>query len=406
MSNLLPRLQDLLLDMLGTHREIDPSLPASLRQNDWQAIMKTVEQHRLAPLLYWRLTHEHADLPTPAEVRSQLEREFKASAMRGLLLQRELILIHRLLEQARIPYAALKGAYLAYSVYPHTALRPLRDLDLIVPKERALEAFSVLLEGGLIRHELSRGNPEAALEHKKHLPPVLTSQGSIWVELHTRLSDSENHDLASRDIWNRTIPRKTASDSVNFLSPTDQLFHLIIHAVYDHKFSNGPLTLSDLFYLIQNDVIDWGLFWESAMQLHVTQGCVLALKMTERYYGTMDIDWGEIGEMPDGSVVEKATRLMLRDYESQGFSNLKSARFGEDTFPGKVGVYVSRLFPSKVEIASRYPVSVNSIRVYFWYPVWWAYVLQRVWQNVIRRNKSGLGDEADNLLRVESWLKD
>ena len=408
MSISLLRLQDLLLDMLGTCRQPDVSLTRSMDSSDWRTFMEMVEQHRLAPLLYWRLTHEHTNLPIPAAIRSRLEQEFKASAMRGLLLQRELILIHRMLEQAQIPYAALKGAYLALFSYPHPALRPLRDLDYLVPRERALEAFSVLLEGGLVRHALSRGNPEAALEQKKHLPAILTPVGNIWVELHTRLSDSETNDLASQDIWERTIQRPIASVPMKFLSPADQLLHLIIHAVYDHRFSNGPLLASDIAYLIQNEEIDWEQFWKVAARLQSTKGCELSLRMAQRYYGGIDISWPDqrelLDRMPEG-LVATTSRLTLRDFEGQGFSNLQSEALGNRTPAGKLLVYMKRLFPARTEIASRYPVPADSVRVYLWYPAWWGYVAGRVWSHFRKRDRDIHISEAQDLSLLDRWLQ-
>jgi hypothetical protein len=131
--------------------------------------------------------------------------------------------------------------------------------------------------------------------------------------------------------------------------------------------------------------------------------------MAERYFGTLDITWERssmASEDIPAELIEAASRLTLRDYESQGFSNLKSGMHVSRTLTGKMEVYLNRLFPSRKEIASRYPIPADSFRVFFWYPVWWAYVFQRVWRNMTRHDKSVLGEEADNLVRVQSWLKD
>jgi hypothetical protein len=119
----------------------------------------------------------------------------------------------------------------------------------------------------------------------------------------------------------------------------------------------------------------------------------------------MNIDWGQNDAASVDDILEEASRLTLRDFEDQGFSNLKSASMGEETFLGKTGVYARRLFPTKLEIASRYPVPADSFRVYLQYPAWWAFVLQRVWRNMTRTDKPGLRDEANNLRQLQSWLE-
>ena len=403
------QLQDLLLDMLCPARSPDASLVKFLGDSEWQSIMAMAREHRMEPLLHWRLEHEHSDLAIPGKIRHELANQYRESAIASLMLRSGLIQTHRLLEERNIPHLGLKGAYLAFFSYPHPALRPLRDLDILVPREQAIEAYETLIKGGLTHHEEFRGDPKAALEVKKHLPPLLIPDSSLWIELHSKLSDEEQDDLKQAELvihdrWKRAVKCKIAQEEIAFLSPTDTLLHLIIHAVYDHKFSNGPLTISDLFYLIRNERIDWPLFWTCAEAQDVTRGCILALRMTEHFYGKMDIDWGKADSSSVDKVLQQASRLTLRDSAAQGFSNLKSARMGEETFRGKAGVYMNRLFPSKPVIASQYPVTVDSLRVYLWYPVWWAYVIKRVWQNLTRNNSTELGEESDNLLHLETWL--
>lgn len=155
----LPKLQELLLELISTHRQVLASTVAELDEPDWDALLGMARQHRLGPLLHWRLTRERAELPVPQPVRDKLAKSFKAATLRSLVLQRELLQVHRILDKSGIAYAALKGAYLAFHAYPHPALRPLRDLDILVPEDRVFSAYRALIEGG-VRRSISRRSGE------------------------------------------------------------------------------------------------------------------------------------------------------------------------------------------------------------------------------------------------------
>ena len=161
MTRPLGELRDLLLDLISTRREVEALRVSSLDEDDWGVILSMVRQHRLGPLLHWRLTREKADVPVPEDVRETLAASFKKATWRALVLQRELLMIGRTLSDAGIPWVALKGAYLAFAVYPHPALRPLRDLDVLVPRKSALSAYQALIDSGYSRLPDHPGDPEA-----------------------------------------------------------------------------------------------------------------------------------------------------------------------------------------------------------------------------------------------------
>ena len=92
-------LQDVLLGLLGTRPMPGISRAESPGNAEWQSLMEMVNQHRLAPLLHRRLQHEHADFPVPDTVRKVISDEYKEWAITSLMIQRELIHVHRLLDK-------------------------------------------------------------------------------------------------------------------------------------------------------------------------------------------------------------------------------------------------------------------------------------------------------------------
>jgi len=317
---------------------------------------------------------------------------------------------------------ALKGAYLAFHAYPHPALRPLRDLDILVPRDQTLRAYQVLLDGGLRRIEQYQGMPEATLDLSKHLPPLRSPSGSVNVELHSRLftpHDDERATSAStakpvRDLsedpefWQRSPTAEIAGAPLQFESPTDLLYHLIVHAAYDHEFNNGPLLLADLAFLLKRHAMDWPLLWSLASQGGHIRGCALALQLLQRYWGPQPVEWcgyeqlaGQIQEQQ----LENAAVLMLRDFEARGDVSLQTQLRQHEDWLDKTRYLLRKLFVPRAVMASAYPVAADDWRIYAWYPVrWYRLISERLPELLRSRQQSHLRHEVDQLTQLRTWL--
>lgn len=393
--------------LFGTTSDAASNL-AALMVDDWQALMPLIGEHRLGPLLHWQL-QQHRESPSALseDQKTRLADAFKRSAVRGLLLQAELVRLHRLLTNAGIPYAALKGAFVAFAAYPHCAMRPLRDLDILVPEELALQAFELLQrEGGYCRSDYGQGNPEIALQIAKHLPPLRHASRNINVEVHHRLLDPNSacRDLAAdTSLWNRLCFVPISQQRVAVLSPTDNLLHLIVHAAYDHHFNNGPLVLSDIHYLLQHGTIDWALFWHRAQACAAVKGCQLTLATAQHLDATLPVKFAA-KDYPEECVLDDALNLLLRSFANRG----AAAVMGEIQQGGgqRWRGLVSRVLPSRMVMASRYPVAPNSVRLWFYYPVLWKRLIQErlpaISRNIFSRQTHA---EVARLRRVRAWME-
>lgn len=410
----LPQLQLLLLDLIAPARAVTQAQLDALCATDWHALMRMLRQHRLAPLLHWQLERAHAHLTIPSNVKADLAASYKKATLRSLMLQREIVLLHQILHKPNIPYVLLKGSYLAFHAYPHPALRALRDIDILVPRERVLEVFQLLLDSGLTRIDDYRGDPAAAMALFHHLPPLLSSSGLITVELHNRLFDHERNGWAQPDpsdrptFWNRCIQMPVANQAITFESPTDLLLHLIEHAVYHHKFDNGPLLLSDLAYLITTQPIEWPLFWEMAKEGKQIRGCILALKLTQRYWGVEGITWPSGDELAGAAMdeaIKAAALLMLKDLSHHLYLGLHHEIGRAEGFSAKLRVLFGKVFLPKARIAASYPVTVDSWRIYLWYPVKWHHLLMKRLSGFLRFNRrKHLLPEVKQIAQLERWL--
>jgi Uncharacterised nucleotidyltransferase len=410
MAQSLDSLRDLLLDLIATHRKVDGDRVRDLGPDDWARILSMARQHRLEPLLYWRLKREHADAPAPADIRQALADSFRVAARGALLKQNELADVSRILRCAGIPFIALKGAFLAYAVYPNSAMRPLRDLDLLVRPADALRAYQALLDGGCRRFPQYMRDPQAALEDKKHLPQLESRSGAVCVEVHPRLLGPGRTGFESVDeagIWERHIERTAGTETLWYLSPTDLLLHLIFHAAYDHKLNNGPLTLSDLYYLIQQGQIDWPLFWRLAAEGGWTKGCLLLLKMAERYYGDLPITYPPTpsSERADlDALVLNAAALTLRDFSEERDLTLLGA-MGETSLRQRTRALLQRWSLHRTEIAKRHPGHASSAAVYAAYAVKAVrFAFTRVPQFLASSKSDTFRRDARRMAELDRWL--
>ncbi len=415
MSLPLEDLKSRLLDILFLQDGSGLPDPAQFDDQDWETMLAMVRKHRLGPLLHWRLTRECRDLAVPDNCREFCTQAFRAASMRALLLRRELVLVDQLLASAGIQHRALKGAWLAFNAYPQPGLRPLRDLDILVPAADVLRAFQVLLDGGCSRFEKQDVSLEFRLEHGKHIHPLLSPSGQVSVELHHRLyspegeGQSEFELSANEGFWQRGIEEEVVGARIAYLLPTEQLLHLIVHAVYDHQFTNGPLLVADLGYLLRTHSVDWPQFWELARLGGHLRGAVLALRLLERFWGKQAIEWPAGTQDHDyatDALIDISTQLMLCDFEARGDVNLGHGIESQGSLTDKASFLLGKAFPAKSTIAATAPVSEDSLWIYAWYPVrWWKLLTQRLPSFLSAKRQEHLQTEMAQLGQLNSWLK-
>lgn len=243
----------MLLDLLSTERAVSPASVAALSGDDWADAGRLAQRERLGPLLHRRLTHERSGLPLPEVVLDGFTADYRHWTFRSLKIQRQLLRARQILAGEGIPSLALKGAYLAFHAYPEPALRPLRDLDLLVPADQALDAHRALASSGYAREGEYKGGAVAWKAAYRHLPALRAPVDNVLIELHTSISaggPSVEGAGGTEGLWQRRVTREVAGREVEYLGQTDTLLHLIHHSLFEHRLNNGPLVLADIHYLV------------------------------------------------------------------------------------------------------------------------------------------------------------
>jgi hypothetical protein len=250
---------------------------ADLAAGDWAKLLVMARHHRLGPLLHRRLGNDAVAAGVPQPFVDSVAASFDKHSRRATELQAEVSRIQRIMREHEIPTVFLRGAFLAFHVYRQPGLRPMRVLDVLVPEAQAAEAAEAL------RSSILRRPGRPAEE------PLLR----IDVEFHTRLTDPAHwrtarcNDLAfDAGTWNRLISRVVAEEEIWYLSPEDQLLHLILHALYDEPANCCPIVLSDIAELLGQAGINWVQFWQRALAGNWMAGCWLLLNLAKYFYPT------------------------------------------------------------------------------------------------------------------------
>lgn len=300
--------------LVGTRPGLDHS---DLSPADWQALDRLAAQHRLQPLLH----HQHRDNAlVPGAIRSGWSNAYRVQAMVALGQQAELVRTTDLLRAAGFAPLALKGAWLARYAYPHPALRPLRDIDLLLDPDTVSAGFELLLGAGYRLAEPAELPLADLLRTEKHLPPLLAPGGTV-IELHHRLWEPAGRlDHASPVAIDAAVRAAavTEADGIAYPAPADMLAHLIAHAVYSHRLDCGPLLLADIDYLLSARPIDWGAFWLRAGVEGWLSGARLVLDLVATYRpGTLIEIYPQAGPEVPAAVRDTAIDLLLQDLGSR-----------------------------------------------------------------------------------------
>jgi hypothetical protein len=399
----------------------------ALTDADWTEILRMARQHRIGPMMRWQLQHAHPHIRVPQRVADALTTQHKNWTTRAMAMQRELLRVHGILEAAGIPHVFLKGAYLAYCVYPHPALRPLRDLDILIPPERLMDARAALIAGGLTTLRRFEVMPESMKESSQHLPPLFA--GTVMVELHRRALHLDHDHQPGQDLaddptfWSCCVSGTISGTPITAPSAQDQLIHIVVHAVYDHALSNGPLLLSDLGFLAAQAPIDWPALRRRAEQMGYARGFDLALALLREYWGTdtatasrstppapgasdapVTLHAADHAEPPK-PIKELALRLMLR---SGGAGNdaavLRDLREARSSL-ARLRILLSAACPPRAVLSYAFGVPEDSPSIWLHYLAWW-------WRHISRRLKPLLKGKTPYVLatgsepitQLQAWL--
>ena len=213
----------------------------------------------------------------------------REAARRYLLARVEQGRIEGVLAPLGIEWVWLKGYALAHSVYPSPALRPMKDLDLLVPAERCEEAERAVLALGYAPATDAPPMFPGAGREAHHLPTLRTPSG-LLVEMHTGLHPSGLLRVSEHLQWFRAQVTETDAGGarVRHFRPEAQLLHLAAHAILQHGEAERYLQRFYDCHLVvaRTPRLDWDVVLGQAAALDWTYALHRALARAREHFAT------------------------------------------------------------------------------------------------------------------------
>lgn len=152
---------------------------------DWDLIYETSLHHRVFPLLYENIKKILPD-SLPDRIAQKFKNIYVKNATKNLYFSVFLIKVISFLQAHDIFAVPFKGPVLAQDIYSNLELRQFSDLDILVSKKDAVNAWNILIQDGF-KPELDLTNNQKQ-KYVKSEDNISFSKGTVCVELHWEMS--------------------------------------------------------------------------------------------------------------------------------------------------------------------------------------------------------------------------
>jgi hypothetical protein len=222
------------------------SLDAVAHAVDWDAALRVAAYHRLVPRLGRALEVAGAMAAVPPSVRERLSRERDGWERRYLSDVRpqlhDLVLA---LASAGVRGTLLKGAALVATGIVDPSIRPMADIDVLVPRGAYPAAVHVVRALGYHTEAMpDEGCPPA--QRGYHSAPYVHPDHRLPVELHWQLMRTRHRLSFDVDQLEHARTQLDAGVAADVLAGPDQLAHLCLHFWYDRELGR-PAALGQLW---------------------------------------------------------------------------------------------------------------------------------------------------------------
>jgi len=366
--------QNLLLSILSTRADTSRAkLIEQLSISNWNNVIQEAEKHGVAPLVHARIRTYYPNISLPSSIERKLRKKYLRKSGSSILLYNELSKVLEHLKNNDMPVIVLKGPHLAEAIYGNRAVRPMNDFDLLFRKDDLTKIGKKLEELGYTASRYYSVEAECAV-HSDF--PAYIKPGSIGIEVHWTLESPKSpFNIDIDGIWQRAWQAKIAGVDTCVLSIEDLILHLCIHASYHHRLTFGLLPFCDITATLSRyqKEIDWELLIHRAYQWRAGNTLYLTLLLTR---DLMDADVPEavLEELEPNNLDPEVLNWAQEQIFSAPVGSLLmtynlSRLWGNHRFQYKAATLLQAVFPSPEVMATKYPISPSSKRIYLYYPI-------------------------------------
>lgn len=217
---------------------------------------------RQLPLLYFNLYKNGID----DQLMLRLKGIYRKSWSKNQLLFHKAANIIRLLQDHEIPVIVFKGIALSLVAYKNFAVRPMADIDLLVPVSKAEAAFSLLKQNHWISSDPA--NDDYYLQNGKSI--TLLGEEDTELDLHWYPFFECFGLMNENDFWDKAVPVEISKVKTLALCPADELLLTIVHGLMPNIEPPIRWIPDSMVILTAADLtIDWSRFFDYAKKFHV-----------------------------------------------------------------------------------------------------------------------------------------
>jgi hypothetical protein len=241
------------------------------------ASLEILRGHGITPWLFREVARHGWERQLDAGLWGELRADYTLALQAAMQQENEALGVLRNLMAAGVEPLLIKGGDLRHRLYGDPAVRPMGDLDLLIPPGQLNRA-----EGALTRlgYALSPNchNPRPGFRERfrkeLHFEPPLGV--SLIIDLHWRIENVDGfYSLTYEGIRSRVLPQKYHGLTVQVPAPEHTLILLLLHALDEF---HGAMQIIDLTLAAALLPIDWSFFLQEVRRLGCQAPIFLALK--------------------------------------------------------------------------------------------------------------------------------
>jgi hypothetical protein len=393
------------IDVYTLSKLISDQVPVGKRDSfspsEWNDLLSLARREGVAPLIYWRFSKSGEFSAIPESSRNALRVLYASSWAQNQKLLKELEVLAKLFNEVEIPLVVLKGACYALTIYPDIGLRPMGDLDVLVPKEKLAQA---------VRIARSLGYDDAQPEASPGLDDLLShhaclQKSGLVLEIHDSLVADKTfaYSVPVDWFWSQTEPLGRNSqrqfENLCTLTPAAQVLYAASHAMLQHGGSKTPLRwYYDLDRLVRvySDRLDWDLILSQARTFNWGSALNAALSQTQAYF---DTPIPEIVILNLSGYTDRLQSLVdLKQSGSLTHVLEERQKLLSLNWVGRFRLFFALIFPTPTYMRWRYKIHSNWL-LPLYYLIRWAGILKDAmytgkllgakWMSALRNSSSG-----------------
>ncbi|QIG51073.1 nucleotidyltransferase family protein [Nordella sp. HKS 07] len=223
-------------------RRLDTATAAALINpaTDLVSFAQLAGRHLVTPMLAACIADPEIGPLLPEDFRTYLEFMHAQNSSRNETLRLQLAEAAARLNEVGIQPVLLKGAIrLVDGLYPDPGWRFMRDLDLLIPRDRLPEAVACLSSLG---YGFQENVAEWSTQYK-HLPPLRRDGDAAVIEIHSEPLSSRHGLCGAEGVQARSTLVDLDGTQVRIPDIVDQLAQLIGHDRFDRYLSRSRMFL-------------------------------------------------------------------------------------------------------------------------------------------------------------------